>query len=431
KCPSRAVKLFEEVARIDPTDPLPCLLAAKVCILELDQTEEALCLAEEALKRNQNEFLTSKIHVIIGVANALIAEGATESVRSLKRNHFDKAHESFKLAINASANDHLPYFHLALLMARQRAINDAIQNAQMALVLNPEHIPSIQLLILCLSSLKQYQEALNLCEAALEEYPDQLLLLFIKAHLEEVVCDDGREMALLTAKHMLKCCKLISSGDQEKNHCSNNPCLTGTNYDTLSLKMEQTLSEVASIESVTLPGEGTSNTGSGVVLGSDSSVKRLWNFQIHVWTLVAELFIKLDQVAEAESCVMEAASAVFGPLSHQLMYLKGVLYKAKGQLIDAKQCFQNAISINPKHAKALQQLGHTYHLLGNHIIADKYLRDSLKIDATLHETWSYIGAVLDVLGDYNRAATCQMTALQLEASSPILSFNIIPRAVFE
>lgn len=68
-----------------------------------------------------------------------------------------------------------------------------------------------------------------------------------------------------------------------------------------------------------------------------------------------------------------------------MMYIRGVLAKAKGNHLEAKQSLMGAISINPKHAKALQQLGHTYYLLGNHLAADKYLRDSLNVDSTLHE----------------------------------------------
>lgn len=113
------------------------------------------------------------------------------------------------------------------------------------------------------------------------------------------------------------------------------------------------------------------------------------------------------------------------------MYIKGLLCKAKNQLIEAKTFFQNAISINPKHAKALQHLGHTYYLLGNQLSAEKYLKDSLNIDATLHDTWFYFGGVLDELQEYERAADCTLTSIQLESTAPILPFNLIPRAVLE
>lgn len=122
---------------------------------------------------------------------------------------------------------------------------------------------------------------------------------------------------------------------------------------------------------------------------------------------------------------------IFGVLSHQLMYIKGFLAKSKGQLLEAKNYLQTAISINPKHARALQQLGHTYYLLGNHMASDKYLRDSLNVDSTLHETWSFMGLVLDAMGDHNRAFDCQATALKLEATAPVLPFSIIPQAVLD
>lgn len=137
------------------------------------------------------------------------------------------------------------------------------------------------------------------------------------------------------------------------------------------------------------------------------------------------------QVSEAESCVSEAGNVVFGPISHQLMYIKGVLCKARKQYIEAKGYFQNAISINPKHAKALQQLGHTHYLLGNQQSADKYLRDSLNVDTTLHETWSFMSCVLDRLGDHSRAVDCVLTAIQLESTAPILPFKLTPRTVLE
>ena len=113
------------------------------------------------------------------------------------------------------------------------------------------------------------------------------------------------------------------------------------------------------------------------------------------------------------------------------MYIKGMISKKKGQYYDAKIHFQNAISINPKHAKALQQLGHTYYQLGNQISAEKYLKDSLNIDSTQHETWAYMGLVLDAMGEHERASECHLVSLQLEETSPILPFAMIPRAVLE
>lgn len=59
-----------------------------------------------------------------------------------------------------------------------------MSHVKMALNLRAEHVPSLYLLILLLSAQKQHAEALQLVEAALEEYPDNLNLFYVKAHLE-------------------------------------------------------------------------------------------------------------------------------------------------------------------------------------------------------------------------------------------------------
>lgn len=59
--------------------------------------------------------------------------------------------------------------------------------------------------------------------------------------------------------------------------------------------MEQTLSEVASLDSSPVLGDGTIIGGIGLDGGSISQ-KQLWNLQIHLWILIAELYIKIGMV---------------------------------------------------------------------------------------------------------------------------------------
>jgi len=54
----------------------------------------------------------------------------------------------------------------------------------MALNLRVEHVPSLHLLVLLLSAQNNDDEALQLVEAALDEYPDNLNLLYVKARVE-------------------------------------------------------------------------------------------------------------------------------------------------------------------------------------------------------------------------------------------------------
>lgn len=247
-----------------------------------------------------------------------------------------------------------------------------------------------------------------------------------------MVREDGREQALLTAKEMLNCWKFTNSEEQRRTSHNFN-YFPAPNYDTISLRMEQTLSEVASLDSTPVPNDAISQSFSMSVQNSSNKAanKPLWSLQMYIWLLIVEMFLKLGQISEAESCVNDGALGIFGSLSHQLMYIKGIISKQKGLLIEAKTYLQNAISINPRHGRALQQLGHTYYLLGNQLAADKYLKDSLNIDATAHQTWAYMGLVLQAVNDHQRAADCHLTALKLEATAPVLPINVIPRAVLD
>ena len=65
------------------------------------------------------------------------------------------------------------------------------------------------------------------------------------------------------------------------------------------------------------------------------------------------------------------------------MYTRGLLHEYKLEYMEAKQCYQNAVSINPSHIKSLQHLGLIYHYLGSQRLAEKTLRDAAKLTQIL------------------------------------------------
>ena len=73
-------------------------------------------------------------------------------------------------------------------------------HVKIALSLRAEHIPSLHLLALLLTAQKKYTEAIHLIDSILLEYPDNLNILYVKAHLE--LQSVGSEQALFTIKHM-------------------------------------------------------------------------------------------------------------------------------------------------------------------------------------------------------------------------------------
>ncbi|KAJ4428145.1 hypothetical protein ANN_24159 [Periplaneta americana] len=240
---------------------------------------------------------------------------------------------------------------------------------------------------------------------------------------------DGGYSALFTAKHMLALWKTlyedqtnIELPDQSEKRSDTRSVFQlytseMSDKDSSSLhahslaasRVEQALSEVASSLSSFTPRPGP---------------QRAWLLQLQIWLLLAEIYLSLEQVSAATACIQEATS-IF-PLSHHIMYMRGLVHEYKQEFTEAKLCFQNAVAINPTHIKSLQHLGLIYHYLGSQRLAEKTLRDAARIDPASHQTWYNLGKVLESLGEFDTASDCMATALEVEISNPILPFSSIP-----
>lgn len=60
-------------------------------------------------------------------------------------------------------------------------------------------------------------------------------------------------------------------------------------------------------------------------------------------------------------------------------------------------------------------------------LAQKVLRDAIRIQNTSHRAWNSLGEVLQAQGRNEAAVECFLTALDLESSSPVIPFTVIPR----
>lgn len=69
-------------------------------------------------------------------------------------------------------------------MAIKGQIDDAQHHVQISLDLQPENSSMLHLFILILTAKRQHKFALTIVEDSLEEYPDCLNLMYVKAHLE-------------------------------------------------------------------------------------------------------------------------------------------------------------------------------------------------------------------------------------------------------
>ncbi|KAL0275543.1 UNVERIFIED_CONTAM: hypothetical protein PYX00_003362 [Menopon gallinae] len=422
-----ALAVLKEVKRLMPKSTMPCLIGARMCYEYLESPKEGVEWSTEALERAKTHepHLVSRCYLYQGIGYHLQAEPMY--VRHEKEALHSKALNALTKAVENDPYDHLTEYYLALHLACAQKIKEATVHARKALSLQQEHAPSLQLVILLLTAQKQHGEAAELLELALEEYPDDLNLIYLKAHLQ-LYCEGG-EAALVTAKKLLSIWKskyeeqtAVDTTDMSDKRSDTRSAFhfytsEMSDKDSSSLhaqsiaasRVEHALSEVASSLSSFTPRPGP---------------QRAWLLQVQIWLLLAEIYMEMEEMHWAASCIQEA-TAIY-PLSHQVMFMKGLLHENKGEYHDARQWFQNAVAINPTHVKSLQHLGLIQHYLGCQKLAEKTLRDAARIDPNSYITWYNLGKVLESLGEHEGATDCLLTALDVENRSPILPFTMIP-----
>lgn len=284
RSPRSAIQAFNECLRIDQNDPLPAMLAAKIMLEDLDEPDEALISSEIAIERCQGLKLTknrtqllSRSYLLASISHRNIYEREPESIRQFKTSNLKASIDYLDSALKTYSDDFLIHFHKALHLAKQKNYPLAIDNIRQAIKLNPHHVPSMQLLILSLSALKLYNEALSLCDSTLHEFEDNLILLHIKCNLEQCLNETkGYKTALNTAQHILRCIrrrstKLKSGDNNNKNE-------------------QQQIAADNTKQATNLFAETNNNL--------DETKDHLFSCgELSAWLLVAEIFIKLGSVS--------------------------------------------------------------------------------------------------------------------------------------
>ncbi|XP_005285447.2 tetratricopeptide repeat protein 7B isoform X3 [Chrysemys picta bellii] len=389
---ARAVKVLKECIRLKPDDATIPLLAAKLCMGSLHWLEEAERFAKTVVDvGDKTSEFKAKGYLALGLTYSLQATDA--SLRGLQEVLQRKALLAFQRAHSLSPTDHLAAFYLALQLAISRQIPEALGYVRQALQLQGDDANSLHLLALLLSAQKHYHDALNIIDMALSEYPENFI-------------DSGRGSSLLDRaiadRRQLNTITLPDFSDPE----------TGSVHATsiAASRVEQALSEVASSLQSSAPKQGPLHP---------------WMTLAQIWLHAAEVYIGIGKPAEATACIQEAANLF--PMSHNVLYMRGEVAELRGNIDEAKRWYEEALSISPTHVKSMQRLALILHQLGRYSLAEKILRDAVQVNSTAHEVWNGLGEVLQAQGNDDAATECFLTALELEASSPIVPFTIIPR----
>lgn len=146
---------------------------------------------------------------------------------------------------------------------------------------------------------------------------------------------------------------------------------------------------------------------------------------IRILTLIGEFYLRHDKLIDAEMCCQEIAS--LNSMSYLYIYLKGRIHEYKQEYSQAKQDYQNALSINPYHIQSLQQMSIVLCYLEDFHLAEKMIRDAISLNNSLPDSWHILARVLDYQNDNQSALKCYQTCLQLEATNPIIPFTSLTR----
>ncbi|XP_075352350.1 tetratricopeptide repeat protein 7A isoform X2 [Mycteria americana] len=447
-----AVSVLKECAKLRPTDPTVPLLAAKVCIGSLHWLEEGEYFAKTVIDLGEDAGeslakgylalgLTYSLQATDGlVKNPLKTGEGTEmllkilltfaTLKSTQDELNKKALQTLERARDLAPEDHQIILYLSLQLALVRQISDAIEHLQEALQLCKDDMNSLHLLALLFSAQKHYQHALDVINMAVVEYPESFSLLFTKVKLEWI--HKGPEEALVTCRHMLQMWQMVynvlqHSGSEKGSSVTETPVIKKHNGLHLTLPDAHD-TDSGSQRASSLAASRLEQAMSEITMQSSAMKQgpmQLWTALEQIWLQAAELFMEQQHLKEAGFCIQEAASLF--PTSHAVLYMRGRLEEMKGNLEEARQLYDEALTVNPAGVEIMHSLGLVLSRLGRRDLAQKVLRDAIRIQTTSHRAWNSLGEVLQAQGKNEAAIECFLTALDLESSSPVIPFTVIPR----
>lgn len=393
----RALLVLKQCHQLRPDHSLVCLYAAKLCFNNLHMFDEGITFAKKVVAMGDEKELSSRGYLALGIGYSL--QSCEACLRGERQQLQKQATDALQKAHSLDPDDSEVLFHLAL----------------------------------CQALMRQFLEALEVCDAALMEFPEDFSLLLLKVKLEQSCV--GGDQALVTCKQLLETWKQVYDSDLSGSvelQRAGSGLLDKVITDTRSLK-QIPLTEFSSDKD---SADGAGSIAASVRLeqalsdeAASASVKMsvpvVLALQAKLWLAIADVFISMEKDAEASACVQEA-HLIF-PMSPDVLFQRGRIFEIQEKYTDAKNCFDNAIAINPAHVPSIQHLGALYQKNGNLVMAEKVLRDAINIDPTAFQAWHLLGVVLEEQNEHEAASECLMTALDLEATHPVLPFTVIPR----
>lgn len=95
-----------------------------------------------------------------------------------------------------------------------------------------------------------------------------------------------------------------------------------------------------------------------------------------------------------------------------------------GRVVEARACYEQAIAIDPRYVRALNNLGTLLDDLGEHGAAESRFRAAIAVDPEVPEPWAGLGSNLRIQGRLAEARAAYEHALSLRAAFPAVRWNL-------
>ncbi|KAI9283173.1 hypothetical protein BY458DRAFT_495654 [Sporodiniella umbellata] len=149
-----------------------------------------------------------------------------------------------------------------------------------------------------------------------------------------------------------------------------------------------------------------------------------------LWLLTAQLFMKLNKLDEAKKAVEEAEHVDWTQNSMVWCVLGQLLLASKSDIEEVQAAFDKALVIDPYHAIGRLELAKSYLLQENDQMAEGLLDTLTKTNGwDCAEAWFLLGEIYKKTERIDRTKACLFYALELESTTPIQPFSILPRFI--
>ncbi|THD23590.1 Tetratricopeptide repeat protein 7B [Fasciola hepatica] len=454
----RAYLVLRECLRLDSSKLAVYFLASSLCLGHLGFIEDGFELATQAVEvasALNDPIMSARAHLILGWCFSLLARGCL--VMDKKRDLQSQAVNEYKMATQLDAEDYLAWYHLAVELATQRQIDDALVACQRSLQLMPSHSSTLCLFVLLhTAGGKHMEQASKILRIGLSDRPNDINLLLLLAKVETV--RQNAKVGLFVYRRLLEVWRDTFAPESDSSFLNRMagaadsytvnedfalptsvPAPTGFDMEEeATIPALQSETNYLSVALTDIAHGLVGQIGSSIppVMRSTRSTAHTLSpsirLQAKIYQGLAELYMDNGQLNEAKDALDEAARIT--SLDVETLFLRGCLTEKQGSLAKARSMYESVISIQPTHLQALLCLANLLRQTDQATLAERVIRDAIAVDQTSCRVWHLLAEILRAPSTSEPASDMAVTrallnAVELEQTEPLQPFYEMPIGV--